>query len=104
MLRLHLDSLRHSAVSGTLSCAAMSENAIALTLAASLEDRVRRHLRPVFNLTGVVLHTNLGRAVLPDEAREAVAEALKWPVNLELELAPAGGAIAIHWSRACSAS
>ena len=87
MLRLHLDSLRHSAVSGTLSCAAMSENAIALTLAASLEDRVRRHLRPVFNLTGVVLHTNLGRAVLPDEAREAVAEALKWPVNLELELA-----------------
>jgi L-seryl-tRNA(Ser) seleniumtransferase len=87
VLRLHLDSLRHSAVSGTLSCAAMSENAIALTLAASLEDRVRRHLRPVFNLTGVVLHTNLGRAVLPDEAREAVAEALKWPVNLELELA-----------------
>ena len=86
-LRLHLDSLRHTAVSGTLSRAAMNEGAIASTLAASLEDRARRHLRPVFNLTGVVLHTNLGRAVLPDEAREAVAEALKWPVNLELELA-----------------
>jgi len=86
-LRLHLDSLRHTAVSGTLSRAAMNEGAIASTLAASLEDRARRRLLPVFNLTGVVLHTNLGRAVLPHEAREAVAEALMWPVNLELELA-----------------
>ena len=86
-LRLHLDSLRHTAVSGALSRAAMNEGAIASTLAASLEDRARRRLLPVFNLTGVVLHTNLGRAVLPHEAREAVAEALMWPVNLELELA-----------------
>ena len=86
-LRSHLDCLRQSALCGVLSRADLTGDAIASALAVSLGDRGRRRLRPVFNLTGVVLHTNLGRAVLPDEAREAVVEALEWPVNLELELA-----------------
>lgn len=44
-------------------------------------------LRPVLNATGVVVHTNLGRAPLPAAARAAVAAAATGYANLELDLA-----------------
>lgn len=45
----------------------------------------RRSLKPVINATGVILHTNLGRAPLAAAARSAVAEALGY-CTLELDL------------------
>ena len=85
-LRTHLDSLRHAALAGGLGPTALAADVIAAAVAAKLAQAARLTLRPVFNLTGTVLHTNLGRALLPDEAVRAVAQALTAPVNLEFDL------------------
>lgn len=86
-LRTHLDELRRLALAGELHRAAVTVEAIASALAAQLSAISRRRLRPVFNMTGTVLHTNLGRAVLPEVAVCNVVQALTAPVNLEFDLA-----------------
>jgi L-seryl-tRNA(Ser) seleniumtransferase len=55
-------------------------------LVARAQDRLRPSLRRVLNATGVVVHTNLGRAPLAPAARAAVARAAKGYGNLELDL------------------
>jgi L-seryl-tRNA(Ser) seleniumtransferase len=54
-------------------------------VAQRVEERSRRSLKRVVNATGVVLHTNLGRAPLADVAIRAVEEALGYS-TLELDL------------------
>ncbi|HEY6292354.1 MAG TPA: L-seryl-tRNA(Sec) selenium transferase [Terriglobia bacterium] len=58
------------------------EKAIAL----QLEARLAPSLRPVINATGVILHTNLGRAPLPREAVTRMAEVAAGYSNLEYDL------------------
>ena len=91
-LRLLLDELRaelrKGVDAGTLIGAAADTSAegIVARLGERLLAANASRLRPVFNLTGTVLHTNLGRALLPDEAVQAVVDALRWPMNLEWDL------------------
>jgi len=62
------------------------EPALIAACAARIEALMRPSLRPVFNLTGTVLHTNLGRALYPQAAIDAATQAMAGPVNLEYEI------------------
>ena len=63
-----------------------TEELVALAQARLVNDD-RSTLRPLFNLTGTVLHTNLGRALIAEAAIEATVEAMRDPVTLEFDLA-----------------
>src|SRR5204862_446586 len=53
---------------------------------SAVEEELRYHLRPVINATGVILHTNLGRAPLAREGLEHLIEVATQYSNLEYDL------------------
>ena len=83
-LRAALDTARGALAAG--DAVDLAEDAFAQTAAARLEREATPGLRRVFNLTGTVLHTNLGRAPLAEVAITAMAEAARGASNLEYDL------------------
>ena len=87
-VRVVLARMRQEITSGLLD-----EDALDLALsglAGAVEKQLRQamsySLRPVINATGVILHTNLGRAPLGDAAIEHIRETAASYSNLELDL------------------
>lgn len=87
-VRSVLDRARQIARNGEL--ADYTEPAVASQLAAHLAQHHASRLKRVFNLTGTVLHTNLGRAPLPEEAVDALLMAARHPCALEYDLETGG--------------
>ena len=84
LARETLDDIRAAAASGA---AVPVREDIVRAVAARLDLTLQPPLRPLINATGVILHTNLGRAPLAEEAREAMAALSRGYTNLELDLA-----------------
>ena len=83
VLRTLLDEIRDAIRGG----AALPDTAAILaSLTSKLEYRDRSNLRPLINLTGTVLHTNLGRALLAEEAVKAAVDAMREAAALEFDL------------------
>jgi L-seryl-tRNA(Ser) seleniumtransferase len=88
--RVLLGELRARAGAGSLASADATAESIARALRARCERRSAYRLRPVLNLTGTVIHTNLGRAVLAEAALAHVANSARGASNLEFDLAAGG--------------
>lgn len=83
-VRSVLDALREQVLEGAQTDLSVDE--VARRARQALQDRFTPRLRRVLNGTGIVLHTNLGRAPLGEEAIEAIMRVAKGYATLEYEL------------------
>ena len=84
-IRAVLVELRANGGAAALATA-NDDSILRLRVTRRLEEMTQPSLRPVFNLTGTVVHTNLGRARLAASAAAAVAAAAARPSSLEFDL------------------
>ncbi len=82
--RAELDSVRQGVLKQDKDIPAEAE--LLQAIVARAEAIVKPTLQTVINATGVVVHTNLGRALLSQRARRAMDEAAKAYSNLEYDL------------------
>ena len=88
-VRIALSDLRKDISEGKLDERGLRDEIerIPLLICRSLQQWFAHSLRPVINATGVILHTNLGRAPIADSALQHVAEVARGYSNLEFDLA-----------------
>lgn len=85
--RALLGELRQQLLAGETPASALDDAGLAQVLAGRCAQRLAPRMQRVINLTGTVIHTNLGRAVLPQAAIEHIAAMMAGPNNLEYDLA-----------------
>ena len=87
-IRQCLDRLRTEirGKAGTAARVDLSSEGILRRVEALIEAQCAPSLKRVINATGILLHTNIGRALLADEAVEAMRQTAEAFCNLELEL------------------
>lgn len=85
-VRAELADVRRQLSLGVLPDGECSSDAIAKKAAARLDRDAQPRLRAVINATGIVLHTNLGRAPMAALAAQAAHDAACGYLNLELDL------------------
>lgn len=87
-VRQLLESLRQEILKGApIKVADLTQGALLPRLHKLLAARLRPNFRTVINTTGVVVHTNLGRSLLPEAAMESLLAVGSRYSNLELDLA-----------------
>ncbi|HUE71726.1 MAG TPA: L-seryl-tRNA(Sec) selenium transferase [Pirellulaceae bacterium] len=86
-VRQFLDKLRNEAQTRATAMGIPTPNELAERIAAWIATEERPPLRPVVNATGILLHTGLGRAPLPEEALDAVREVSLGYASVEVDLA-----------------
>jgi L-seryl-tRNA(Ser) seleniumtransferase len=88
--RLLLDRLRAQALADELQLSDVDSDTLGLSLTLAVEQRLSPRMQRVLNLTGTVIHTNLGRSVLPQAAIHHLTAMMEGPNNLEYDLAGGG--------------
>ena len=83
-------ALRAEILAGTLPAARLAPQALADALTARVAARLAPRMRQVLNLTGTVVHTNLGRALLAEPALQHLLAMMSGPNNLEYDIASGG--------------
>lgn len=86
LAREEIDALRHRLRAGGSANGHAHLNDLASRVASRLEASHRPRLVPVINATGILLHTNLGRAPLAPAAATAAERAGGGYLNLEMDL------------------
>ncbi len=86
VMRRHLDRIRRQVGQGVAAPSGLEDASYFDLLRADLVKRRCDSLHRVINATGIVIHTNLGRAPLPDQAVDAMRDVASGYSSLELDL------------------
>lgn len=85
-IRLYLDELRNILSKANSTTLDTSPESISSAVCNRLTSQFKPKLRKVINATGIVLHTNLGRSPMAEEAAKAAYIAASGYINLEVDI------------------